>query len=75
MDALTARKTWRSMEAVHGMIYFTPDAPLAYAAVGVTKNRMGYFASRVAAMGPVPAEVVIATFYNFHPGLVQASMR
>ena len=75
MDALTARKTWRSMEAVHGMIYFTPDAPLAYAAVGVTKNRMGYFASRVAPMGPVPAEVVIATFYNFHPGLVQASMR
>ena len=75
MDALTARKTWRSMEAVHGMIYFTPDAPLAYAAVGVTKNRMGYFASRVAPMGPVPAEVVMATFYNFHPGLVQASMR
>ena len=74
MDALTARKTWRSMEAVHGMIYFTPDAPPAYAAVGVTKNRMGYFASRVAAMGPVPVEVVMATFYNFHPGLVRASM-
>ena len=74
MDALTARKTWRSMEAVHGMIYFTPDAIPAYAAVGVTKNRMGYFASRVAAMGPVPVEVVIATFYNFHPGLVRASM-
>ena len=74
MDALTARKTWRSMEAVHGMIYFTPDAPPAYAAVGVTKNRMGYFASRVAAMGAVPPEVVIATFYNFHPGLVRASM-
>ncbi len=74
MDALTARKTWRSMEAVHGMIYFTPDAPPAYAAVGVTKNRMGYFASRVAAMGAVPVEVVIATFYNFHPGLVRASM-
>ena len=75
MDALTARKTWRSMEAVHGMIYFTPDAPPAYAAVGVTKNRMGYFASRVAAMGAVPPEVVIATFYNFQPGLVRASMR
>jgi hypothetical protein len=75
MDALTARKTWRSMEAVHGMIYFTPDTTAAYAAVGVTKNRMGYFASRVAAMGAVPAEVVIATFFNFHPGLVHASMR
>lgn len=74
MDALTARKTWRSMEAVHGMIYFTPDATAAYAAVGVTKPRMGYFASRSAAMGEVSAEVVIATFYNFHPGLVRRSM-
>ena len=74
MDAVTARKTWRSMEAVHGMIYFTPDALPAYAAVGITKPRAGYFASRVAAMGAVPAEVVIATFYNFHPGLVRRSM-
>jgi len=74
MDALTARKTWRSMEAVHGMIYFTPDAPPAYAAVGITSARGGYFASRVAAMGAVPAEVVIATFYNFHPALVRRSM-
>jgi hypothetical protein len=74
MDVGTARKTWRSMEAVHGMIYFTPDAPPAYAAVGIVKPRAGYFASRVAAMGAVPAEVVIATFYNFHPGLVRKSM-
>lgn len=74
MDALTARKTWRSMEAVHGMIYFTPDAAPAYAAVGITSARSGYFASRVAAMGAVPAEVVIATFYNFHPALVHRAM-
>jgi hypothetical protein len=57
------------------MIYFTPDAPPQYAAVGVTGNRTGYFASRVAAMGAVGPEVVIATFYNFHPGLVAHAMR
>ena len=34
---------------------------------------MGYFASRAAPMGPVPAEVVIATFFNFQPDLVRAS--
>ena len=33
---------------------------------------MGYFASRAAPMGPVPADVVIATFFNFHPDLVRA---
>ncbi len=62
------------MEAVHGMIYFTPDAPPAYAAVGISGFRPGYFISRVAAMGAVPADVVIATFYNFHPTLVRESM-
>ena len=74
MDATTARKTWRSMEAVHGMIYFTPDAPPAYAAVGITGSRAGYFISRSAAMGAVPTDVVIATFYNFNPALVRRAM-
>jgi hypothetical protein len=69
-----ARRTWRRLEAVHGMIYFTPDAPPRYSAVGVDHHRSGYFGSRVAAMGPVSAEVVIATFYNFHPALVRRSM-
>jgi len=69
-----ARKTWRSLEAVHGMIYFTPDAPPAYAAIGITSPRAGYFLSRSAAMGAVPAEVVVATFFNFHPGLVRRAM-
>ena len=56
------------------MIYFTPDAPPRYAAAGVTHHRAGYFGSRVAAMGAVPADVVIATFYNFHPTLVRRAM-
>ena len=33
---------------------------------------MGYFAGRAAPMGAVPAEVVIATFYNFQPDLVRS---
>jgi hypothetical protein len=74
MDPRTAKKTWRSLEAVHGMIYFTPDAPPAYAAIGISSPRAGYFLSRSAAMGAVPAEVVIATFFNFHPGLVRRAM-
>jgi len=69
-----ARRTWRRLEAVHGMIYFTPDAPPRYAEVGVTHHRSGYFGSRVAAMGPVSAAVVIATFYNFNPALVRRAM-
>jgi hypothetical protein len=71
MDSKLVRSTWRSTEAVHGMIYFTPHAPDAYAKVGVTHARAGYFASRVAAMGAASAEVTIATFYNFSPALIR----
>ncbi|HUF98733.1 MAG TPA: hypothetical protein VMM60_11450 [Ilumatobacter sp.] len=46
MDPTMARKTWRSLEAVHGMIYFTPDAAAEYAAIGVTDRRGGYVGDR-----------------------------
>jgi hypothetical protein len=52
------------------MIYFAPEAVEAYAALGIGGTD-GYFASRAAAMGPVRAEVVIATFFNFAPDLVR----
>jgi len=68
-DAVLARKAWRTLEAYHGMIYFTPHAAQAYADLGI-HGQMGYFASRAAALGPVPAAVVVATFYNFNPELV-----
>ena len=71
LDARTIRSTWRSTEAVHGMIYFTPDTNESYAKVGVTHPRAGYFASRVAALGAVSAELTIATFYNFSPRLIR----
>jgi hypothetical protein len=71
--ALLARKTWRTVEPLHGMIYFVPEAAEAYAALGITGTN-GYFASRAAPMGAVSAEVVISTFYNFKPALVHAAI-
>jgi hypothetical protein len=68
--ALRARKTWRTLEPLHGMIYFVPEAGEAYAALGVV-GRAGYFASRAAPMGAVGADVVISTFFNFNPELVR----
>ena len=68
-----ARKMWRTLEPYHGLIYFAPEATAAYEALGVT-GRDGYFASRAAAMGAVPAEVVIATFFNFNPELVRRAI-
>ncbi|GAB3165488.1 hypothetical protein GCM10027258_88360 [Amycolatopsis stemonae] len=68
-----ARRTWRYLEPYHGMIYFAPEAAAAYRELGVT-GRAGYFASRSAALGAVPASVVVATFYNFNPALVGESI-
>src|SRR5260370_1183874 len=57
-DAVIARKTWRTLEPLHGVIYFAPEAAASYAALGLS-SEAGYFASRSAAMGPVRAEAVI----------------
>jgi len=64
-----ARKTWRTLEPVHGLVYFAAEPAARYADLGVT-GRAAYFASRAAAMGAVRPEVVIATFFNFRPSLV-----
>jgi len=73
VDPTLARKMWRTLEPYHGMIYFAPAAAAAYATLGVT-GRSGYFASRAAPMGAVPAAVVVATFFNFNPALVERAM-
>lgn len=72
-EALRARKTWRTLEPLHAMIYFVPEGPAAYEPLGIT-GTAGYFASRSAPMGAVSADVVIATFFNFSPDLVRRSV-
>jgi hypothetical protein len=74
MDPVIARKTWRTLEPIHGAIYFASEARREYRAVGLDDRMTGYFASRSAPMGAVPAEVVIATFFNFDPDLVRRSL-
>lgn len=69
-DPRTAHKY---LEPIHSAIYFVPEGGDRYEAVGL-KGMRAYFASRSAALGVVPAEVVISTFYNFSPGLVRKAI-
>jgi hypothetical protein len=69
-----ARRMWRLLEPYHAVVYFAPETVEGYKQAGLKGYWMGYFASRAAAMGPVPAEVVIATFYNFHPQMVRRAI-
>ena len=66
-----ARRMWQALETLHMTVYFAPEPRDAYRRAGLRGGWMGYFASRGAALGPVPAEVIIATFFNFWPGLVR----
>ena len=55
---------------VHACVYFTPEPTEEYNALGLPATHH-YFASRGAALGAVPAEVVVATFFNFPPHSVE----
>jgi hypothetical protein len=62
------------LEPLHSMVYFIAEAGERYQAAGIKGGMRGYFASRSAALGVVPAEVVIATFYNFSPALIRKAI-
>jgi hypothetical protein len=71
---LTERPLWYALEAVHSVVYFATEATSAYEAIGLHGYWMGYFASRAAALGPVGAAPVIATFHGFAPRLVHRAL-
>jgi hypothetical protein len=70
LDAKIVARAHRSLDSLHALIYFAPEAEEELTAVGLRPGRMCYFASRSAPMGTVPAGVTAATFYNFNPTLV-----
>jgi len=70
----TARQAWKTLEPYHAMIYFAPEARIAYKEAGLKGFWMGYFASRAAPLGAVSASVVTATFFNFHPSMVMRAI-
>ena len=73
-DRRTARQMWHLLEPIHAVTYFSPETTEAYKAIGLKGFWQGYFASRVAPMGPVGAEVCGAVFYNFQPELPRRAL-
>lgn len=65
-----ARKAHRTLEPMHVVAYFSPEAAENYKAAGSRGGLRAYFGVRSAPMGAVSPEVVVATFYNFAPYLV-----
>ncbi len=69
-----ARTLWPAFETIHATVYFAPEAPEAYRALGLKGGWMGYFATRSAAMGAASPGLVTAVFYNFHPAMVARAL-
>lgn len=69
-----ARSFWQAIEPIHAAVYFAPGPAEAARRVGLRGYWMGYFAGRVAPLGPVPAAAVEAMCYGFAPAMVQRAI-
>jgi hypothetical protein len=54
-------------------VYRSPEAAQTYRQLGLDSTS-NYIASRAAAFGAVPAEVVVASLISYHPGLIRNAM-
>ncbi|GAA1879446.1 SCO6745 family protein [Lapillicoccus jejuensis] len=63
-----ARRVWELLEPFHLVSYMSEEPTAELMALGLRGYWDGYFASRAAPLGLVPAEVVHAVFHNFAPG-------
>src|ERR1700683_3894449 len=66
--ALTARRMFELLEPICLVTFFADECNQELAALGHRTYWDGYFASRAAPLGRVPAEVVHAAFYSFADG-------
>lgn len=65
---------WVLFETYHDVTYFTPESRAATDELGCKGGWMGYFGMRAAPLGAVAPELVISTFYNFHPWMVRRAI-
>ncbi len=73
MTTLTPRASRRchqTLNPLHSAVYFAPEHDERFAAIGLERGAMAYFAGRAAPMGAVGPGTVTATFYNFSPELI-----
>ncbi|WP_406443533.1 hypothetical protein OHB00_43830 [Streptomyces sp. NBC_00631] len=70
LEPLAGRRCQSLLNSLHATHFFSPELAEELAALGVTHPRAVNFAVRAAALGPVGAGTVTATFYNYKYELV-----
>jgi hypothetical protein len=69
-----ARDLWRVVEPFHQLAYRSPAATQAYGDLGLVRPDQQYFANRLAAAGPIGAQMAVALLYGFAPRYVQGAV-
>ncbi|MFF4118167.1 SCO6745 family protein [Streptomyces sp. NPDC001714] len=70
LEPRAGRRCHTLLNSLHATHFFSPELAEELAALGVTHPRAVNFAVRAAALGPVGAGTVTATFYNYKYELV-----
>ncbi|MDP1819694.1 MAG: hypothetical protein Q8K58_07330 [Acidimicrobiales bacterium] len=74
MEPAVARRMWLVGEPIHALTYFAQGSFDGWEAAGLRGFWRGYFATRAAPFGPVGPGLVTATFFNFHPTMVERAL-
>ncbi len=72
--ASLARRLWQRYELIHDPIYFSQHALDAALELGMRGFWMGYFAFRLAPLGPVQPAVATAVCFGFSAGRVRRAL-
>ena len=70
IDPRAGRRCHSALNSLHATSYFAPELGTELGAIGITSPQAVNFAVRSAALGPVGAGTVTATFYNYKHELV-----
>ncbi|WP_428839468.1 helix-turn-helix domain-containing protein, partial [Amycolatopsis pretoriensis] len=67
MTPSPARRLWAAVEPLHAVVYFAPETAAAAKEAGLRGYWMGYFAGRLAPLGPVGPVPATAVLFGFAP--------
>ncbi len=71
---MSPRTLWTVFEPLHAVVYFTPEPVAAAKAAGLRGWWMGYFAGRLAPLGPIGAPPATSMLFGFAPAMVARAL-
>lgn len=68
------RRLWAAVEPLHAVVYFAPETAAAAKAAGLRGYWMGYFAGRLAPLGPLGPAAATSVLFGFAPAMVARAL-